>query len=75
MKYKVHIYAVIRLPLEVEAESQEEAINKTDEFDLHHMIDNERFEYAEDIDCFLVDEVGAADYTNSQWFDKHGIRY
>ena len=30
-------------------------------------------EFADDIDCFLVDEIGDEDYRNSRWYEKDSV--
>ena len=73
VKYKVHIYAVVRVPVEVEADSQLEAIKKADQIDLHEIIDhNIRYtevEFAEEITGFLVDEIGDEKYEKTKYYD------
>jgi len=74
MKYRVHIYAVVRVPVEVEAESQQEAIKMAEEsVDFHSLLSHGEYEYAEDVDGFLVDELDEdGDHTNSTWYDENG---
>jgi hypothetical protein len=55
MKYTVHIYAVVRVPVDVEADSPEEAIKKTDDFDLHSGF--MQGEYSENVTGYMVDEI------------------
>ena len=50
MKYRVHVYAIFRCPVDVEANSVEEAAQKAD-----GLFDPDKGEYAEDIDSYLVD--------------------
>ena len=70
-RYRVHIYPVVRVAVEVEANSQQEAITKaTDETDLYTAIRNG--EYAEDIDAYLVDECDDTEHEHSRWYDKQG---
>ena len=79
MKYEVHIYAIVRVKVvDVEAESQQEAIRnaeaRCDLYALFQQNDREpNTEYAEDIDGFLVDEVGDEEHEHSRWYDKHAI--
>lgn len=54
-KYTVHIYAVVRVPVEVEADSPEEAIKKSDDFDLHSGFMGG--EYSESVTGYVVDEL------------------
>jgi hypothetical protein len=70
MKYRVHIYAVVRVPVEVEAKSQQGAIQKAVRYtDLEY--DFKQGEYADDIESFVVDEIGDKDYLNTKSYDKH----
>ncbi len=71
MKYRVHIYPIVRMAVEVEAENQLEALKKADETDLSLWADARRIEFADDIDGYLVDEVGDEGFANSRWYDKH----
>jgi hypothetical protein len=82
MQFDVHIYAVVRVKVSgIEAESQQDAIKKAeDATDLHAMFrgDVDAFssypvesEYTEDVESFLVDEVGDAEYRNTRSYDKH----
>lgn len=77
--YDVHIYAIVRVKRTgVPAESPEEAIKKAERMtNLDGMFNNHRdgdlaTEYADDIDCFLVDEENDPEYEKSTWYDKHG---
>ena len=86
MKYDVHIYAIVRVRVgNVEAESQKDALVKAEELaDLNSMFRSDGshskdggpyigdVEYADDIDGFVVDEVGDKEYANSCMYDKHG---
>ena len=72
-RYIVHIYAVVRVPIEVNAESPEKAVKKADEItDLHQILDKDEVEYAEDIIEYLVDEIEDGDVKRSFSFDRHG---
>jgi hypothetical protein len=77
MKYEVHIYAIVQVKVvDVEAESQQEAIRKAEaRCDLYTLFQQNvrepHTEYAEDIDSFLVDEVGDEEHEHSCWYDKH----
>lgn len=58
MKYRVHLYAVVRVPVDVEADDPLEAAVKAEEsIDLHQ--DFRRGEYAEEIESVLVDSLDA----------------
>ena len=74
MKYTVHIYPIVRVTFtNVEADSQEEAMEKADnKADFHALFDgmDENIEYAEDVDCFHVDEENDPGYERSTWYDK-----
>jgi hypothetical protein len=73
MKYRVHVYATYRLPVEVEAESQAEAMTKAQEsFDGNKFNRGDIFEYADEITAFLVDEKGDEEYANSRAYDAAG---
>ena len=73
MKYRCHAYLVVRVPFEVEAESQKAAIKAT-----IGMIDQTSFrnhdaEYADEITSFLVDEVGDEEnYYKTRAYDGDG---
>jgi len=71
-RYNIYIFPIVRVKVSgVEAEDQVEAIKKAEEMiDLHSLLDRDEFEYAEDIDCFLVDEEGDEERLNSCWYDK-----
>ncbi len=75
--HNVHIYAIVRVKVpNVEAESHPEAIVKAEGMVNLHSLFNKGSdqEFAEDIDCFLVDEVDdSADFTNSRWYRSDGI--
>ena len=74
MEYKVHVYAVVKVPVEVEAETQADAISKAvDSVDWYTEFRG-RQEWAEEMAYFLVDEVGDTDYERSQWhgYDRDG---
>ena len=72
MKYRVHLYPIFRCPVEVEAGNMNEAIDLAYQRAAPFDGKFEEFEWAEDIDGFLVDIVGDEEYTHSCWFDKHG---
>jgi hypothetical protein len=74
MEYKVHVYAVVRVPVEVEAETQADAISKAvDSVDWDAEFRGNQ-EWAEAMAYFLVDEVGDTYYERSQWhgYDTDG---
>jgi hypothetical protein len=74
--HNVHIYAVVRVEARnVEAENHPEAINKAEgKVGLHQRLTrgNDQ-EYAEEINCFLVEEVGDPDCLNSRWYKPDGV--
>ena len=74
-KFEVHVYAIVRVKVEnVEANTAQEATGKAEEsLDLNEMFNGiPNAEYADDVDGFLVDEVGDDQHANSKWFDKKG---
>jgi len=74
-QYHVHIYPVVRVKVaNVQAENHAEAIKKAETMvDLHQMFLGSGFESADDIDCFLVDDVGDEEFANSRWYGKDGV--
>ena len=70
--YTVHIFPIVRVTVRnVHARSQEDAIKQAETAtDLHEMFASGVTEYAEDVDCFHVDEDGDAEYEHSTWYDK-----
>ena len=78
MKYKVHIYAIVRVKvLDVEANSQEEAItrvrdhvNLNDLLNRTHPLSNvEHVEFADEITGYLVDEQGDQKHERSRFYE------
>ena len=66
MKYPVHIYAVCRRDIAVEAQSQEEAVSKANEMDMTALFSrNPAVEYADEVSDFLVDQPDDKDYRES----------
>jgi hypothetical protein len=66
MKYRVHLYAIVRVDHELEAASPADAISKlvTTDLDLYRRFDRPGQEYADDFDNWvLVDPL--TDYTDS----------
>lgn len=58
MRYRVHIYATVRVPVDVEASSPVEAARRAEnEINLYDRLSCNGFEYAEEIKSFLVDEI------------------
>lgn len=72
--YTVYIYPVVKVKVTgIVAENQEAAIKLAEEsVDLETLLQHPEFEYAEDIDCFLVDEESDTEYNQSRWYNKHG---
>ena len=69
-RYDVHIYPIFTaLVQDIEADSPEEACKKADLAVNFATFDQPGFEYADDIDGFLVDVVGDADHLNSTSHD------
>ena len=67
MEYKVNVFAVVKVVVDVEAETQVDAISKAvDSVDWYAEFRG-RQEGAEEMAYFLVDEVGDTDYDRSQW--------
>lgn len=76
MKYDVHIYAVARIKVSgIEANSQQEAIREAEKLvDLDRVL-NKTFGdievcSAEEIQDYLVDEVGDAEYQNTKTWEE-----
>ena len=68
MEYKVNVFAVVKVVVDVEAETQVDAISKAvDSVDWYAEFRG-RQEWAEEMAYFLVDEVGDTDYDRSQWY-------
>ena len=76
MKYKVHIFPVVRVTFPgIEAGSQVEAIKKAEaeaDFDGLFARLGDNVDYADDIDCFCVDEENDPHYERSTWYDRGG---
>lgn len=74
MKYKVHLFAVVRVPVEIEADSQEEAIDKSEKsIDLHTLFDHtigeaQEREWTDEIAYYLVDEDGDEEHQKTKWW-------
>lgn len=85
-KYNVHLYAVVRvLVKDVDASNQTSAMNKARKKvwnDLYDVFSSppgrgefqdrgiNQIEFAEEIEGYLVDEVGDEEYKNSHFYDK-----
>ena len=76
--YKVHIFAIVRVPVEVEALTPEDAIKAANtEVDLDERIRNGvRIEYADAIDGYVVDELHPINHNlvETFHFDQEGNR-
>ncbi len=73
-KYTVHIYAVARVPVEVEAESMEGAIKKAEEkTNLYDVLDSEKASFAEEVTGYLVDVEGDEGCENSRYFNTDDL--
>ncbi len=72
-KYKVHLFAVVRVPVKVEAESQTQAIEKAEkETDLEFLFKGcmgAPTEYADEVAYYLVDAQEDEEHQESQWYD------
>lgn len=73
MKYRVHVYRVVRVPISIEASSQEEAIEAATKQLTEHSFRGQDVEDAEEITGYLVDEAGDEEYANSRTYDANGI--
>jgi hypothetical protein len=74
--HNVHIYAIVRVKVSnVEAENHAEAIKKAEDMiDLNGLFNRgSDQEFADDIDCFLVDDVGDEEFNHSRWYQKDGV--
>tara|TARA_R100000306_G_C4358695_1_gene134138 strand:+ start:312 stop:590 length:279 start_codon:yes stop_codon:yes gene_type:complete len=68
MEYTVHVYAIVRVPVKVEAESQVDAIEKAEaKVDWYTQFDGDQ-EWAEENAYYLVDELGDEEYQKSHWY-------
>jgi hypothetical protein len=72
MKHTVWIFAVVRVKIpDVEAENHEDAMKKAEEnTDLHAVLDRDGIQFADEIDCFHVDEENDLEYEHSCWYDS-----
>ncbi len=58
MRYIVHIYATVRVPVNIEASSPLEAARRAEnEVNLYDKLSYDECEYADEIISFLVDEI------------------
>lgn len=76
MKYTVHLYKAVRMyPVEIEAESQEEAVRIADE-QCGSVFDKGISFEDEEVGCIgaLVDEEGDEDYERSCYHEGPGAR-
>ena len=74
--YTVRIFAIVRVNIfNVEAVNHLQAIEKAEEMvDLDALLTRGTSqEFAEDIDCYCVDEVGDEEFTNTHWYEKDGL--
>jgi hypothetical protein len=69
--YDVHLFPVVRMKIPgVQAESQTEAIKKAIEgFAFSSPFVFGDAEYADELEFFLVDEVGDEEYERTQWYE------
>ncbi len=76
MKYTVHIYATVRVPIEIEADSQMEALTKAEAEFLADMPDGAfnlikaKGEYANDITGFTVDEENDPEFARTKSYGR-----
>ena len=74
MKYTVWAFPIVRVSIEVEAASQEEAMRKVhEETDFHALLNRHGVNWAESIDGFHVDEENDPEHERSRWYDKHYV--
>ncbi len=72
MRYRVHCYVVVRVPVYVEAESHKDAMEKAaNDTDFHSLFTRNEIEYAEEISGYLVDEDGDEEYDHSCAYDTN----
>ena len=71
MKHTVWIFPVVRVKVaDVEADSHEAAMKQAEEnTNLHTVLDRDGIEFAEEINCFHVDEENDPEYERSRWYD------
>ncbi len=73
-RYRVHIYAIVRVPVEVEAKSKTDAIKRAEEqTNLYSAFRNPDVEYAEEVTEYLVDECDDPDHKNSRRYENDGV--
>ena len=70
MKYRVHCYAIVRVPIEVEANNHKDAIEKATDTDFNAMLNTSNTEFADEIEYYLVDEENDPEFNKSQFYDK-----
>jgi hypothetical protein len=70
-KYDVAIYAFVRVDLGgVEAKSQVEAIQIAESrADLHSLIKGDNYHFAEEVDSYIVDEIGDTHFINTGYYN------
>ena len=74
--HTVRIYAIVRVNVfNVEAANHLQAIEKAEEMvDLDALLTRGTSqEFADDIDCYCVDEVGDEEFTKTRWYEKDGV--
>lgn len=74
-KFRVHRYALVRVPIEVEATSHHEAIKNADSRLASTLDCVLRYpaESAEETLYWLVDEIGDDYYERSRWYDPADV--
>ena len=77
MKYLVHLFPVVKLPgWVIEAGNHQRAIEQAQRIwdtakDKQRQIEDFG-QYADEISCFLVDEIGDEEHENSRYYDELG---
>lgn len=73
-KYRVHGYAVVRVPLEVEGKDHIHAMQQYDDdyCRFHEGFRHKDAEWAEEFNGYLVDEDGDEEYEKSEFYGSDG---
>lgn len=72
MRYRVHCYVTVRVPIDVDADTHEAAMKAATDLLPNDMRDWQDAEYAEEITGFLVDEDGDFEYAKTRAYDRDG---
>jgi hypothetical protein len=70
MKYRVHCYVIVRVPIEVEANNHRDAMEKATDMDFNSLLNTSATEFADEIEYYLVDEENDPEFNKSQFYDK-----